>query len=376
MKISRSMILGFKRFFVVPEGYLPNTRFSDDTKKPCLGRSPSGMTNVKSVERTDPPSWRMTKYVVLITLLASCGKEKPSYLALTGKAQGTTFNITYQDLQKRDFSQPVDSLFRLIDKSMSLWDSTSVISRANRNEPGVQVDEHFAAVFQKAHETSESTGGAFDVTVGPLVKAWGFSLKKGLPPPDSSQVDSLMQLVGFQKIRLENGVLQKADPRMEVDFNAIAQGYTVDLISSFLEKNGVKNYLVEIGGEVRTLGVNDRNEVWKIGIDKPVENEKEGSRPLQTTVALSGKSLATSGSYRKFVMREGKKFSHAIVPRTGYPVSHNLLSVSVIADDCASADAYATAFLVMGTDKAMELAGRLGLEIYCISANEDRKSVV
>jgi thiamine biosynthesis lipoprotein len=314
----------------------------------------------------------MTKCVSLLffLLFTSCGKEKPAYLTLTGKAQGTTFNITYQDLQKRDFSQPVDSLFRLIDKSMSLWDSASVISRVNRKEPNVRVDEHFAAVFQKAHDISEITGGAFDATVGPLVKAWGFSIKKGLPPPDSAQVDSLRQLIGFQKIRFENGVLQKADPRMEVDFNAIAQGYTVDLISDFLEKNGVKNYLVEIGGEVRTLGVNDRNEIWKIGIDKPVENEKEGERPLQTTVALSGKSLATSGSYRKFVVRDGKKFSHAVDPKTGFPITHNLLSVSVIAQDCASADAYATAFLVLGMDKAMEMAERLGLEIYCVYADE------
>ncbi|GAB4489336.1 MAG: FAD:protein FMN transferase [Saprospiraceae bacterium] len=312
----------------------------------------------------------MTKRVLLLTLLASCGKQEPAYLTLTGKAQGTTFNITYQDSQQRDFSRPVDSLFRMIDKSMSLWDSTSLISRINRNEPNVQVDEHFAKVFQKAKEVSEITGGAFDVTVGPLVKAWGFSVKKGLPPPDSAKVDSLRQLIGFQKIRLENGVLQKADPRMEIDFNAIAQGYTVDLISDFLEKNGVKNYLVEIGGEVRTLGVNDRNEIWKIGIDKPVENEKEGSRPLQTTVALGGKSLATSGSYRKFVVRDGKKFSHAIDPKTGYPITHNLLSVSVIAKDCASADAYATAFLVMGMGKALDLAEQLGLEIYCIYSDE------
>jgi thiamine biosynthesis lipoprotein len=304
--------------------------------------------------------------VSLLLFFCACQQEKPTYLTLTGKAQGTTFSITYLDAQKRDFSHPVDSLFRLIDKSMSLWDSTSIISRINRNEPNVQVDEHFAAVFQKARDISEITGGAFDATVGPLVKAWGFSVKKGLPPPDPAQVDSLRQLIGFQKIRLENGVLQKADTRMEIDFNAIAQGYTVDVISAFLEKNGVKNYLVEIGGEVRTWGVNDRNETWKIGIDKPVENEKEGGRPLQTTVALSGKSLATSGSYRKFVVREGKKFSHAIDPKTGHPITHNLLSVSVIAEDCADADAYATAFLVMGTEKAMEMAERLGIEIYCI----------
>ncbi|HRI62491.1 MAG TPA: FAD:protein FMN transferase, partial [Saprospiraceae bacterium] len=143
----------------------------------------------------------------LLLLFASCGKEKPAYLTLTGKAQGTTFNITYLDATGRDFSHPVDSIFRLIDKSMSLWDSTSVISRVNRNEAGVQVDEHFTAVFNQARAVSEVTGGLFDVTVGPLVKAWGFSYKKGLPPPDAAKVDSLKQLVGFQKIRLENGMV-------------------------------------------------------------------------------------------------------------------------------------------------------------------------
>lgn len=320
----------------------------------------------ENVERTE--AYSITKYVLLLTLLASCGKEKPTYTTLAGKAQGTTFTITYQDSLARDFSQPIDSLFRLMDKSMSLWDSASVISRMNRNEQGVVADEHFIAVFEKARSISETTDGIFDATVGPLVKAWGFSIKKGLPPPDSAQVNSLRQLVGFQKIRLENGVLQKADPRMEIDFNAIAQGYTVDVMADFLEKNGVKNYLVEIGGEVRAAGVNERGSVWNIGIDKPVENEK--GRPLQTTIALSGKSLATSGSYRKFVERDGKKFSHAIDPKTGYPITHNLLSVSVIADDCTTADAYATAFLVLGMEKAMELAQQLGLEAYCIYEDE------
>lgn len=317
---------------------------------------------------------RFTPFLSLLTLLSllsfSCGKRKAEYLTLAGKAQGTTFSITYLDPQGRDFSKPVDSLFRLIDKSMSLWDSTSVISRMNRNEAGAQADEHFTNVFNRAKEISLATGGAFDATVGPLVKAWGFSYKKGLPPPDSAQVDSLLQLVGFHKIRLENGFLQKADPRMEVDLNAIAQGYTVDLIAGFLEKSSVQNYLVEIGGEVRSAGRNDRGDAWNIGIDKPIESEREGGRPLQTTVTLSGKSLATSGSYRKFIERDGKKFSHAIDPKTGYPITHTLLSVSVIAGDCATADAYATAFLVMGMEKAMETAAKHGFEIYCIYADE------
>src|SRR5688572_9337217 len=273
-------------------------------------------------------------YCLLLGVLIcySCQNRKP-YTALTGNAQGTTFSIKYSDSENRNFSSSVDSLLRIIDKSMSLWDSTSLISRINNNDTSVIVDEHFENVFNKSLEVYVRSGGSFDPTVSPLVKAWGFSFKKGLPPPDSTQVDSLKNLIGFNKVKLSNGKLLKDDPRIEIDFNAIAQGYTVDLISEFLEGKGIDNYLVEIGGEVRAKGVNERDSVWVIGIDKPVENPGE-ERPLQTTVAIKDQSLATSGSYRKFIERDGKKFSHVIDPFTGYPVSHHMLSVSVIADDC------------------------------------------
>lgn len=309
-------------------------------------------------------------FFFLFLALAACQSEKPKYTQLEGQAQGTTFHITYLDAPGRNFSGQVDSIFRLMDRSMSLWDSTSIISRLNRNEADVVVDEHFSAVFRRSQELAAATGGVFDITVGPLVHAWGFSYKKGLPPPDSAKVDSLRQIIGFQKIRLENGVLQKADPRMEVDMNAIAQGYTVDVLAAFLEKQGVRNYMVEVGGEVRTLGQNERGETWRIGIDKPVDGESKG-RPLQTVVPISGKSLATSGSYRKFVERDGKKYSHAIDPRTGYPITHNLLSATVIADDCATADAYATTFLVLGLEKSLEIAQRQGVQLYAIYAGSD-----
>ncbi|MEZ4924949.1 MAG: FAD:protein FMN transferase [Saprospiraceae bacterium] len=304
----------------------------------------------------------------LSVFLSACGEKKGSYTNLNGTAQGTTFNISYQDPANRDYSKPVDSLFRLIDKSMSLWDSSSVISRIARGED-VLLDEHFTAVFQRSQEISKETNGAFDVTVGPLVKAWGFSYKKGLPPPDSSMVDSLLQLIGYQKVGIKDGHLVKSDPRVSIDFNAIAQGYTVDLMASFLEHKGVKNYLVEIGGELRTSGVNDKGLPWVIGIDKPVDDPEAG-RPLQASLTLSNKSLATSGSYRKFIIKDGRKFSHAINPANGWPIEHNLLSVSVIADDCTRADALATAFLVMGQQRSMELAQTLDVELYCISADE------
>jgi len=317
------------------------------------------------------PHWKFVWRIAFpLFLFSACQNKQPEYTQLEGQAQGTTFQITYFDPSGRDFSGQVDHIFRAIDRSMSLWDSLSIISRINRNEAGVVADTHFVAVFQRAQEIAATTGGAFDITVGPLVRAWGFSYKKGLPPPDSVQVDSLRQLTGFQKIRLENGVLQKADPRMEVDMNAIAQGYTVDLLAALLRKHGVQNYMVEVGGEVRAAGKNARGESWRIGIDKPVSGGEVEGRPLQTVISLNGKALATSGSYRKFVERDGKKYSHAIDPHTGYPIAHNLLSVSVLADDCTTADAYATAFLVMGMEKALKIAQERGLEVYGIYTDE------
>lgn len=289
---------------------------------------------------------------------------------MAGNAQGTTFAIQYNDRSHRDFSKSIDSLFHLIDRSMSLWDSTSLISRINRNDTAYIVDEHFEKVFRKAFEVYHITDGSFDPTVSPLVRAWGFSFKKGLPPPDSTQVDSLHKLIGFRKVKLEDGVILKDDPRIEIDFNAIAQGYTVDLISNFLEQKGIEDYLVEVGGEVRAKGINERDSTWVIGIDKPTKNGGD-QRPIQATVVLQDRSLATSGSYRKFFERDGKKYSHVIDPTNGYPVMHNMLSVSVIAKDCTTADAYATAFLVMGMDKAFEKALELQLQIFCIYTHDD-----
>lgn len=297
-----------------------------------------------------------------------CCQNKPKFTHLEGEAQGTTFRIVYDSEQ--DFSKAIDSLFRVIDHSMSLWDSTSIISKLNANQTESKADSHFENVFQKSQEVATATDGAFDITVGPLVKAWGFSYKKGLPFPTQKQIDSLYQLVGYQNVRLKDGLLKKNNQQTEIDFNAIAQGYTVDVIADFLKRKDIQNYMVEVGGEVRAEGQNEKGKVWQIGIDKPT-NESEADRPLQAVVSLKNKALATSGSYRKFVMRDNKKFSHAIDPKTGFPITHNLLSISVIADDCMTADAYATAFLVMGLEKAKPIAQKLHLEWYGIYTDSD-----
>ncbi|MFN4147835.1 MAG: FAD:protein FMN transferase [Runella sp.] len=308
----------------------------------------------------------------VVLLLVGC-RPKATYTHLEGQAQGTTFNISYSD--SRDFAAEIDSLFRVIDRSMSLWDSTSIIRGINENRENIVLDEHFVHVFEKAQEISQTTDGAFDITVGPLVKRWGFSYKKGGTLPTQKEIDSLLSWVGYRKVRVENNRLIKQNLNIEIDFNAIAQGYTVDLVASFLEKKGIENYMVEIGGEVRAKGQNDKGQIWQIGIDKPTDTTSP-TRPLQTIVALNDKALATSGSYRKFVERDGRRFSHAIDPKTGKPIMHNLLSISVIAPDCMTADAYATAFLVLGKEKTLVLAEQKGLEVYGIyeDANKELKT--
>ena len=318
--------------------------------------------------------WRKGYFLVAISVFFfSCQSPKTSkpYIRLEGKAQGTTFSIIYFDSLERHFAQQTDSLFRVIDKSASLWDSTSIISNFNKNTPNTVADEHFINIFNRSMEISKMTEGSFDVTVSPLVARWGFHFKKNQTPPDEAEIKKLLTCCGWQKVRLENGVLIKQNPCNQLDFNAIAQGYTVDLMAQFLENKGITNYMIEIGGEVRASGKNESGELWHIGIDKPIENaENTGGRPLERIVSLDGKSLATSGTYRKFIIREGKKYSHTIDPATGYPIQHNLLSVSVLANNCTDADALATAFMVMGLDKAKVKAAQLGISALFIFQNE------
>jgi thiamine biosynthesis lipoprotein len=322
---------------------------------------------------SDPLILRFIICSATISLLGSCSQSGHDYITLQGNAQGTTFNIQYQDADSRDWKNQVDSIFRVVDKSMSLWDSTSLISRVNRNE-NVQVDSHFKKVFIRSMEISKLTQGAFDVTVSPLVKTWGFSYKKGLPLPDSAAVDSILQFIHFEKVRLQDASVLKDDPRTELDFNAIAQGYTVDLICEFLDSKRINNYLVELGGEVRAKGLNPRDSVWVIGIDQPDPHSTEHN--LQIAVHLRDKALATSGNYRKFIEKDGKKYSHVIDPHTGYPAEHTLLSVSVIAEDCMTADALATAFMVLGLERSFVMMNSLPVEAYFIYADPESGEIL
>jgi thiamine biosynthesis lipoprotein len=292
-------------------------------------------------------------FIILATIFSSC-KEKSVYSNFSGFAQGTTYRIVFENTGKfhsPDLQADVEKILNDFDMSLSLYKDSSVLSRINRNETTVP-DSFFSEVFIKSKEISKLTAGAFDVTVGPLVKAWGFG-------PDTlryfseAKRDSLLKLIGIEKVELRDGAIIKSDPRISLDFNAIAQGYSVDVISRYFDDLGIRNHLVEIGGEVRVKG-DKSGAMWKIGIDKPVDNNMIPGNNLQAIIKLKDRSLATSGNYRKFYVENGIKYSHTIDPKTGYPAKNQLLSATIIADECAIADGIATACMVMGKDKSIE----------------------
>ena len=305
-------------------------------------------------------------WVIIISfILLNCNNVKP--VQLIGEAQGTTYSIQYYSDGNTNYQNEIDSILRAIDQSLSTYVPNSIISRINKNDTAVVADKYFTDVFNKAQEISTLTDGAFDITVAPFVNAWGFGFTKKAEV-DSAMIDSLIKYVGYKSIRLENLKVIKPASGVMLDFNAIAQGYTVDVLASFLESKGVKNYMIELGGEVKTKGKKKDNTPWKIGIDQPNETETNG-RPLQAIIQLENQALATSGNYRKFYIDNGKKYAHIIDPKTGYPVNHNLLSATVIAKDCMTADAFATAFMVMGMEKAKQFLfehKELGLEVFII----------
>lgn len=312
--------------------------------------------------------------ITLIVLLTGCRRGR-EYRFLEGYTQGTTYHITYYDPQGRNLVSQVDSILEGFEQSLSIYRPQSLISRINNNDSSAVADYLFTEVFNKASEVSEATGGAFDITVGPLVNAWGFG-KDTLPRIDSSRIDSLLKFVGYKKVQLINGRIVKEDPRIFIDVNAIAQGYTCDIVARYFEQLGIKNYMVEIGGEVRARGKNPNGRTWRIGIDEPLTGNYIPGYELQAIVPLRNAALATSGNYRKFHVINGVRFAHTIDPHTGYPVMSNLLSASIIAADGITADAYATACMVMGLDRSKQFLEKrkdlLGYLIYSDSAGNFR----
>ena len=303
----------------------------------------------------------------LLALLAAC-QPGPQKMILQGQAQGSYYAITYYDSLCRDFQRDIDSIFHAVDLSINLWVDSSVISKVNRNED-VVLDSIFVDNFRIAQEAAVLSGGYFDPTISPIVAAWGFSYKHGdsITP---QLIDSLKQLVDYRNIRIEGGKVIKENPNMKLDFNAIGQGYTSDLIASFLDSRGIKNYLVDTGGEIMARGCKPNGDAWIVGIEKPADNW-DSEQVVQTRVALRDKGLVTSGSTRKYVERNGKRYSHCIDPNTGYPVEHQVLSATVLAENSVWADALASICMVMGMEKSLPLIKSLdGVEAYYIYVNE------
>ncbi len=287
-------------------------------------------------------------------LFISCTRfQADKYSYIEGFTQGTTYHITFLNKKQKDYSKQIQGLLDSFAMSLSIYNPQSIIGRVNNNED-VSVDQFFTVVFNKAQEVARESSGAFDITVGPLVNAWGFGIAPKMKV-DSSEIDSLRKLVGYQKVKLVNGKVVKDMPGIKLDDNALAPGYSVDLVSQLFESEDIRNYLVEIGGEVRARGRNPKGQIWNVGIDKPEEGNNVPGSDLQSIVRLKNKAVATSGNYRKFYEENGVKYSHHIDPSTGYPAHQNLLSASVMADDCITADAWGTAFMVLGLEKSKEL---------------------
>jgi thiamine biosynthesis lipoprotein len=305
--------------------------------------------------------------IIGLTVLASCGQQ-PKKVVLQGLAQGSYYAITYYDEQGRNFQHDIDSIFHAVDMSVNLWVDSSVISKVNRNED-VVLDDIFIDNFNIAQEAAALSDGYFDPTISPIVAAWGFSYKHGdsITP---QLIDSLRQLVDYHKVRIEDVKVVKDDPAMTLDFNAVAQGYTSDMIAVFLDSKGIKNYLVDTGGEIMAKGGKPNGKPWIVGIEKPAPDQ-DAERVVQTRLALRDKGLVTSGSTRKYVERDGKRYSHCIDPHTGYPVEHQVLSVTVLAETSVWADALASICMVMGKEQSLPIIeGIDGVEAYYIFVNE------
>lgn len=293
----------------------------------------------------------MRKFYLFFLLLVSLGcneQKNTTYSKLKGIALGTSFHITYKNSINNVSEKQIDSLIHLVNKSMSTYLPSSDISRINKGDSTVVIDKMFKEVFKKAERIYKETEGAFDPTIGILVNAWGFGPHKIVENLDSTHVKSMLEFVGFNKVRLKNDKIIKKYSSTYIDFNAIAKGYAVDVIGWFLESKNIEDYLVEIGGEIRAKGSNPDGKIWKIAIEKP---NFDGSRSFQAVIELNNEAIATSGNYRKFKIDDitGNKFAHTIDTKTGFPTQSNLLSASVIAKkDCADVDAYATAIMAMG----------------------------
>ncbi len=317
-------------------------------------------------------------FILFIALLfLSCQQATQEYVKIEGQIFGTYYHVIYEPVQQTDsLDKGVLQVLKNVDWSLSTYKDTSTISKFNFSEKGSRADAMLEKVFLKGQEIYRNSDGAFDMTVAPLVNAWGLGFKKK-DSITSELIDSLLLFVGMDRVRLQNGYLEKDKPNIMLDASAIAKGFGVDEAADYLASQGIKNYMVEIGGEIRAAGVNSKHIPWRVGIDKPIDDKVALNHDLQAILSLSSVALATSGNYRNFYTDNGKKYAHTIDPKTGYPVQHSLLSATIIAPDCMTADAYATACMVMGVDKSYELIETLpNAEGYFIYVDEQGENQV
>ena len=300
--------------------------------------------------------WQIPFLTLLIvgTILIIRQQQSIPYQKNSGFIFGTTYNITYQ--YSDDLKADIEARLKEVDYALSMFNEESIISRVNNNQP-VELNKMFLNVFQLAMQISRDTDGAFDITVAPLVNAWGFGFTQGTMP-DQHTIDSLRTIIGYKKISYDGQRIVKQDPRIMLDCSAIAKGYGTDMVAQLLNEKGIKNYLVEIGGEIVTSGISEKRLPWKIGVTKPTEDSLLVGGELQTVLNITDKAMATSGNYRNFYYKGGKKYAHTIDPHTGRPVQHNILSATVLCDRCARADAYSTSFMVMGLEQAKKVLQR------------------
>lgn len=323
-------------------------------------------------------------FVCLVAIVGYClvnksdvaAVEAVEYLHNEGKTQGTYYSATYLQPDGRDLKAKIEKRLQQFEMSLSTYNPNSIISRINNNDPTVKTDSDFETIFYAAQEAAVRTNGALDITVGPLVKAWGFAFGNN----DHSKlpnVSDFLPYVGYKKVRIEHHKVIKDDPRILIDANSIAQGYSVDVIAKLLRDNGCKNYMIEIGGEVACKGLNAMGEKWRIGIDKAVDDSTSMNEELQTILSITDCAVTTAGDYRKFYIKDGKKYSHIINPHTGYPANSNLLSVTIVAPTAIMADAYDTPFMVLGVDSCLKVCKSIpGMECYLIYVDKNGKNQI
>lgn len=298
-------------------------------------------------------TWQLPFLILLIvgTVLIIRQQRNTPYQTNKGFIFGTVFTITYQ--YEKNLNDEILAVLNEVDNSLSPFNKNSIITKINENTP-VTPDKMFVEVFQLAKQISTETNGAFDITVAPMVNVWGFGFKNGTSPT-KEVIDSIKGIVGFEKVNYKDGKVLKQDPRITLDCSAIAKGYGCDMVARLFRQKDIKNFMIEIGGEVVTSGISEKRIPWKIGVTKPTDDSLNTNQELQTVLNITDMAMATSGNYRNFYYKNGKKYAHTINPKTGYPVQHNILSATVLAPNCATADAYATSFMVLGMEKAKQI---------------------